>query len=160
MLDLAARLGSRGPVSIIDGGDRFQAHVVSRAVRHHLPPGSSGLDLPAALERIMLARAFTCYQMVTLLDDYLAHPVLQSKGRWFPRGRMVADTGDVDPRLHQFPRREPCALQQGPRFIHIDMQFPARLVSHVDRGERRTETRRGEPPRVAVCQYASRFGQQ
>ncbi|MDX1436817.1 MAG: hypothetical protein R3335_08405 [Anaerolineales bacterium] len=90
MLDLAARLGSRGSVSVVDGGDRFQAHVVSRAVRRYLPPGSGGQDHAAALERIMLARAFTCYQMVTLLDEYLAHPQLRTPpGRWFPRGRTL-----------------------------------------------------------------------
>jgi hypothetical protein len=67
MLELAARLACRGPVSVLDGGDRFQAHMVARSIRRYLP---SGAGLTAALERTLLARAFTCYQMLTLLDEY------------------------------------------------------------------------------------------
>ncbi len=67
MLELTARLARVGPVRIVDGGDRFRAHAVARALRRHPPPADPGLY--AALERIQLARAFTCYQLVTLLEE-------------------------------------------------------------------------------------------
>lgn len=58
-----ARLALRGPVRVLDGGNRFDAHGVSRALRLRTH------RLKAALERIQLSRAFTCYQMLTLLSE-------------------------------------------------------------------------------------------
>lgn len=74
MFELIARLAPGGPLRVLDGGDRFKAHPIARALRRHLP----GADLAAALERIALARAFTCHQMVTLLEATPAapHPTL------------------------------------------------------------------------------------
>lgn len=45
-------------------GTASEVHPIARALRRHLP----GTDLQAALGRIGLARAFTCHQMVTLLE--------------------------------------------------------------------------------------------
>lgn len=70
--DLIARLASQGALRVLDGGNRFDALAVSRALcRWSVAP----VDLPAALERIQLARAFTCYQMVALLDQAPARPI-------------------------------------------------------------------------------------
>jgi hypothetical protein len=58
-----ARLALRGPVRVLDGGNHFDAHGIARALRsktHHLQP---------ALQRIQVARAFTCYQVITLLQE-------------------------------------------------------------------------------------------
>ena len=53
----------RGPVTVLDGGNRFNAYLVARGAR-----GQTEL-----LERITVSRAFTCYQMLTLLET--THPL-------------------------------------------------------------------------------------
>ncbi len=73
MWDLIARLACRGAVRLIDGGNRFDVYRCNLAVGHAL--GSQTADLPAVLERIHLARAFTCYQLVALLRETSAKPI-------------------------------------------------------------------------------------
>ncbi len=63
MLDLAARLAVGGPVRVLDCGNRFNVYPVARAIRSRTP------GLQAALQRIRLARAFTCYQVLALLEE-------------------------------------------------------------------------------------------
>jgi hypothetical protein len=65
-----AELAQRGPVQVLDGGNRFDVLTLNRALRQR------GHPLYSALERVRVARAFTCYQMVTLLE--------QSSSRGFP----------------------------------------------------------------------------
>jgi len=69
MMNLVAHLAGRGPLRLLDGGNFFDLRAVARALRRQAP------DLSAALERIQLARAFTCHQMVTLLKEAPAQPV-------------------------------------------------------------------------------------
>jgi hypothetical protein len=69
MMDLVGRLADRGPLRVLDGGNRIDVHTIARALSRQ-----SG-SLPAALERIQLARAFTCYQMAALLKAIPAQPV-------------------------------------------------------------------------------------
>jgi hypothetical protein len=52
------RLAEHGPLTVLDGGNRFNAYLVARGAR-----GQADL-----LERITVSRAFTCYQMLTLLE--------------------------------------------------------------------------------------------
>ena len=78
MMELTARLARLGPVRIVDGGDRFRAHVVARALRRHSSPADPGLH--TALERIQLARAFTCYQLLTLLEELAGTGSLRPAG--------------------------------------------------------------------------------
>jgi hypothetical protein len=73
MWDLIARLASRGSLRLLDGGNRFDVYRCNLAVGHAL--GGQTADLPAVLERISLARAFTCYQLVALLKDTPTEPV-------------------------------------------------------------------------------------
>jgi hypothetical protein len=63
LLELAARLAIRGPLRVLDGGNQFNAYPVARAVRRYTP------DLANVLQDILLARAFTCYQMASLIAD-------------------------------------------------------------------------------------------
>jgi hypothetical protein len=63
LLDLAARLAVRGPLRVLDGGNQFNAYPVARTVRRYTS------DLSNVLQDILLARAFTCYQMAALIDD-------------------------------------------------------------------------------------------
>lgn len=96
LMNLAARLALEGPLRVLDGGNRFNAYQCSRDLARYLTAhpaqvdeSQSGLALPGtaaqevgrphtwkqALERISLARAFTCYQMLTLLGE--TPPLLQ-----------------------------------------------------------------------------------
>ncbi len=62
MLDLAARLSLRGPVYLLDCGNRSDMYRVARTLR------SLTDDPVAVLRNIRLSRAFTCYQVVALLE--------------------------------------------------------------------------------------------
>jgi len=57
LLDLAAELAARGPLLVLDGGNRFNAYPVARR-----------LNGTTALEHLQIARAFTCFQMQALLE--------------------------------------------------------------------------------------------
>jgi hypothetical protein len=69
MVDLAAALARRGRLRVLDGGLRFNAYRLARSIRRRTE------DLDAALGRISLARAFTCYQMEALLAASANEPV-------------------------------------------------------------------------------------
>lgn len=58
ILTAIARLGERGAVRVLDGGNRFNAYTVARAAHGR----------PEVLERITVSRAFTCYQVLSLLE--------------------------------------------------------------------------------------------
>lgn len=63
MLELSAQLALRGPVRVLDGGNSYNALYVARYLRCHT------VQLDDTLNRITVARAFTCYQVVTLLAE-------------------------------------------------------------------------------------------
>lgn len=63
VLELVARLALAGPVRVLVGGNRFDAHQLARVIRRH----TTRLD--ETLARIHLARPFTCYQVITLLEQ-------------------------------------------------------------------------------------------
>jgi hypothetical protein len=65
MLTAVARLGERGALRVLDGGNRFDAYAVARAARGR----------PEVLERITISRAFTCYQVLSLLENTPDIPV-------------------------------------------------------------------------------------
>ncbi len=69
MLDLAAQLAAQGPLRVLDGGNQFNVYPVARTIRRHTA------ELNDALQRIYLSRAFTCYQMVVMLNEAAAAPV-------------------------------------------------------------------------------------
>lgn len=58
-----ADLALRGPVQVLDGGNRFDVLRLNRELR------GRGRDFYPLLKRIRVARAFTCYQMITLLEQ-------------------------------------------------------------------------------------------
>jgi hypothetical protein len=61
LLEGAARLALHGTVRVLDGGNQFNAYNVARSIRRYTS------DLDGTLARIHLARAFTCYQVETLI---------------------------------------------------------------------------------------------
>jgi hypothetical protein len=73
LLDLAARLAVHSRLHIIDGGNRFSANRLIRSLTRCLEDsarrGEAIRSLTSALDSIHLARAFTCYQMYTLLAE-------------------------------------------------------------------------------------------
>jgi hypothetical protein len=69
--ELIAQLALAGPLSILDCGNVFGAHRIARALRR------AGPALQAGLENIRVARAFTCYQVVSLLAGTPTGIVLQ-----------------------------------------------------------------------------------
>jgi hypothetical protein len=73
MWELIARLACRGALRLLDGGNRFDVYRCNLAIAQALDGQTA--DLPAALERIHLARAFTCYQLVALLKDTATQPI-------------------------------------------------------------------------------------
>lgn len=60
---LIARLALAGSVRVLDGGNRFDAHRIARSIRRQ------SAQLETILGRIAIARAFTCFQMATLLSE-------------------------------------------------------------------------------------------
>lgn len=68
MLELAARLAEHASLRVLDGGNRFNVYLVAHAIRLRTP------QLRPALERIQVARAFTCHQVLALLANTPALP--------------------------------------------------------------------------------------
>jgi len=62
MLDLAAQVALRGALRVLDGCNSFNVNIVARNLRRLTS------QVHPALERILVARAFTCYEMVTLIS--------------------------------------------------------------------------------------------
>lgn len=63
LMTMLSTLALRGRVLVIDGGNRFDGYALARALRrrtHQVQP---------ALKRVLLSRAFTCYQMTAMLAD-------------------------------------------------------------------------------------------
>lgn len=68
LLELSATLARHEVVRVLDGGNSYNALYVARYVRRHT------VQLDETLNRIVVARAFTCYQMVTLLSETAVSP--------------------------------------------------------------------------------------
>jgi hypothetical protein len=60
---LAAELALRGPLTVLDGGNRFVPYRVAQLLRRKT------VDVDAASKRLYIRRAFTCYEMNSLLGD-------------------------------------------------------------------------------------------
>lgn len=62
-MTLIAELGLRGAVTIMDGGNRYRPFQVAMQLRRKT------VDVSAAANRLFSRRAFTCYEMHTLLSS-------------------------------------------------------------------------------------------
>lgn len=60
---LIAELGLRGAVTIMDGGNRYRPYQVATLLRRKT------VDISTAANRLFSRRAFTCYEMNTLLNS-------------------------------------------------------------------------------------------
>ena len=63
MIELAGGLVHLGRVRVLDGGNQFNAYWLARSLRRRSP------EMLPMLSRVSLARAFTCYQMETMLAE-------------------------------------------------------------------------------------------
>lgn len=61
LLEMVARLALGGPLQVVVGGNRFNAHRLARLMRRHT------VRVDETLARVQVARPFTCYQTITLL---------------------------------------------------------------------------------------------
>lgn len=75
LFELVARLTLQNHLYILDGGNAFQGYMLARALRRHTP------HITPFLQRVLLSRAFTCYQMSALLAE----------GHFEPRPILVLD---------------------------------------------------------------------
>ena len=62
-MTLIAELGLRGAVTIMDGGNRYRPYQVAKLLR------TKTVDISTAANRLFSRRAFTCYEMNTLLSS-------------------------------------------------------------------------------------------
>ena len=60
---VTTELALRGPVTVLDGGNRFQAYRIANLLRRHT------VDVSKAANHLFIRRAFTCYQMLALLEN-------------------------------------------------------------------------------------------
>jgi hypothetical protein len=68
VVELIAELSLLGPVTVLDGGNCFPAYRLIRSIR------ARTVDLRAVLQRVIVRRAFTCFQMQALLDGTPSMP--------------------------------------------------------------------------------------
>ena len=59
---LVAELALHGSLTVLDGGNRFQPYAVARLLRQRTA------DLNTVAKRLFIRRAFTCYQVLALLE--------------------------------------------------------------------------------------------
>ena len=84
-----ARLAQQGGLFVLDGGNTFQGYTLAAALRNQR------VVIDEALRRVTLSRAFTCYQVETLLEE---HPfegqpilVLDFLSTFYDQGVYAAD---------------------------------------------------------------------
>ena len=71
MTAFAVRLALTGPACLLDGGNSLDLYGLARQLRQQCAPQEDAAEeavWQAALERVTVARAFTCYQMAALLS--------------------------------------------------------------------------------------------
>lgn len=69
MLAVTTRIALAEPVCVLDAGNQFDAWQVARLARRHT------VELDRVLGRLQVARAFTCYQVVSLFEQASAAAV-------------------------------------------------------------------------------------
>jgi hypothetical protein len=104
---VAGWMASKGiDVIVLDGANRFDPYMVSSFAKKVLIP-PEGL-----LKRIRIARAFTCYQMATLMGERLASLF---------SARAVGA-------IHESPLQKPWVILLGPITTFLDEDVPEREV--------------------------------
>jgi len=120
IITLTAELAVRGAVTVLDGGNRFAAYQTIRMLRMRTH------DVEEAANRIFVRRAFTCYQMLTLLENSpsLHQPYLILD--------MLASFYDENVRLQEVDRLLDRCLVQLER-LRMTAPVVISLTQHLDR---------------------------
>ena len=158
MLELSAQLALRGPVRVLDVGNSYNALYVARYLRRHT------VQLNEALNRISVARAFTCYQVVTLLAETACtepaevavspHPtlILDLLATFYDESVDVREAHrllrDVVSQLHRLRRLAPIIISLRPAPSHQ----PDRAGWHLPLEKIADHLLIREPVETAVCQ--------
>jgi hypothetical protein len=71
-MTLIAELGLRGPLTIFDGGNRYQPYLIASLLRRKT------VEIETVANRLFSRRAFTCYELTALLESApaLSHPLV------------------------------------------------------------------------------------
>jgi hypothetical protein len=98
----AGWMASQGiDVIVLDGANRFNPYTISSFAKKSL------ISPENLLKRIRIARAFTCYQMVTLIEEKLISLIRHERGLTRPQKIWVILLGPVTPFLDEdVPERE------------------------------------------------------
>jgi hypothetical protein len=99
---------------VLDGANRFDPYTVSSYARRALIPPEE------VLKRIRIARAFTCYQMATLMGEKL----VSFLGVRTPGAIPPGPAGDG----HESPLQRPRVILLGPLTTFLDEDVPEREV--------------------------------
>lgn len=129
LFDLVARLALQGSVCVFDGGNTFQGYLLARSLRRQVP------DPTAPLQRVLLSRVFTCYQMAALLDSesFPAHPILllDFLATFYDQSVRVAERRRLLRgclrRLREISRRTPVAI-----WVQQRQVIPEEALSFLD----------------------------
>ncbi len=99
---VAGWLAGKGiDVIVLDGANRFDPYMVSSFAKKAL------LSPERLLKAIRIARAFTCYQMASLIGEKLNSLLKQEEGTTQPENRWIILLGPVTPFLDEdVPDRE------------------------------------------------------
>jgi hypothetical protein len=112
LFEMVARLALQEPLYVLDGGNSFQGYPLARNLRQHTA------DIAAVMQRVLLSRAFTCYQMAALCTEetFGPHPilVLDFLATFYDQGVRAAERRRLLKiclrRLDQLSRRAPVVI--------------------------------------------------
>ena len=117
--------GKEIDVILLDGANCFNPYMVSSFARSVLIPPER------LLRKIRIARAFTCYQMATLMGERLVSLVGGShactSGCGLPSAERSVQAG-VSARRHESPLQKPWVIVLGPISTFLDEDVPERKV--------------------------------
>jgi hypothetical protein len=106
-------------VIVLDGANRFNAYTVSSFARRTLIPPEK------LLKSIRIARAFTCYQMATLMGERLVSLV---HARTVGAIHACTPKCGVSARRHESPLQRQWVILLGPLTTFLDEDVPEREV--------------------------------
>jgi hypothetical protein len=129
LFEMVARLALQGPLYVLDGGNSFLGYPLARDLRRHTP------DIAAVMRRVLLSRAFTCYQMTALCTEepFDAHPilVLDFLATFYDQGVRAAERRRLLKiclrRLDQLSRRAPLVV-----WVRQRATIPEEAVTFLD----------------------------
>ena len=117
---VAGWLAGKGiAVIVLDGANRFNSYTVSSFARREL------ISPEKLLKSIRIARAFTCYQMATLMGERLVSLI---HARTVGAIHACTPKCGVSARRHESPLQKPWVILLGPLTTFLDEDVPEREV--------------------------------